>query len=146
MVAFAIRQAEQPFLEDRVAAVPQREGQAHELPVVGKTGDAVLAPAIGSAARLVVGEIIPRRAAGAVVLAHGAPLSLTEIRAPPTPILYAVAALLEALLFSDNGLLHALALLCLPGQHQQAPCVERAGDGPGLRGGAAGLLLRSAVE
>src|SRR5713101_4567360 len=106
MVAFFIRQAEQPLLEDWIAPVPQRDRQAQELPVIAKTGDAVLAPAIGTAARSIVGEIIPRGAVRTIVLAHRAPLSLTEIRAPATPIPHAFAAFLAASLFGINGLRH----------------------------------------
>jgi hypothetical protein len=103
VIAFFVGQPEQPFLQDRIAAVPEGDRQAEELPVVAETGDAVLAPAIGAAARLVVREIIPRRAAGAVVLAHRAPLPLAHIRAPAPPILLTGAALLETSPFGVNG-------------------------------------------
>ena len=54
VVALAVGQAEQPLLEDRVLAVPEREREAEPLLVVGDAGEAVLAPAIGARARLVV--------------------------------------------------------------------------------------------
>src|SRR6185369_1239501 len=47
----------------------------------------VLTPAVGAAARVVVGEVRPARAVGGVVLAHRAPLPLGEVRAPPFPVL-----------------------------------------------------------
>ena len=61
MVALLIGQAEQPLLQDRVASVPERKREAEQLPVVGEPGDAVLAPAIGPAARLIVRRDNPRR-------------------------------------------------------------------------------------
>ena len=48
-------------------------------------GEAVLAPAVGARAGVVVGEVAPRVAAGAVVLAHGSPGALGEVRAPVPP-------------------------------------------------------------
>ena len=54
VVAFAVGQAEQPLLEDRVLAVPQRDGEAELLLVVGDAGEAVFAPAVGARARLIV--------------------------------------------------------------------------------------------
>ena len=52
MVALAVGQAEEPFLEDRVLAVPEREGEAEPLLVVGDPGQSVFAPAIGARAGL----------------------------------------------------------------------------------------------
>ena len=54
VVAFAVGQAEEPFLQDGVLAVPQRQGEAEALLVVGDAGQAVLAPAVGAGAGLVV--------------------------------------------------------------------------------------------
>ena len=54
VVALAVGQAEQPLLEDRVLAVPQGQREAEPLLVVGDAGQAVLAPAIGARAGLVV--------------------------------------------------------------------------------------------
>ena len=45
----------------------------------------VLVPAVGARARVVVGEVVPGVAVGAVVLAHGAPRALGEVRAPAPP-------------------------------------------------------------
>ena len=82
VIALAVGQPEQAFLEDRVLAVPQRQREAEPLLVVGDAGQAVFAPAVGPGAGLVVGEVIPGVAALAVVLADGAPLPLAEVRAP----------------------------------------------------------------
>src|SRR5262249_20762287 len=88
-------QAEQPLLEDRVAAVPQRQRQAQALLVVADAGDAVLAPAVGAAAGVVVGEVVPGVARCAVVLADRAPLTLAEVRAPAPPALPAEAVFIQ---------------------------------------------------
>ena len=80
VIAFAIRQAEQPLLEDRVLAVPQSNGKTQPLVVVAEAGEAVLTPVIGARASLVVGKVVPSIAVLAVVLADRAPLALAEIR------------------------------------------------------------------
>src|SRR5262249_23161175 len=85
VIAFAVGQPEQAFLEDGVLAVPQGQRKAEPLMLVGDAGQAVLAPAIGTRACLVVTEVIPGVAAIAVVLADGAPLSLAEVRPPLLP-------------------------------------------------------------
>jgi hypothetical protein len=54
VVSLAVGQAEQPLLEDRVLAVPQGEGKAQPLVVVAETREAILAPMIGTRARLIV--------------------------------------------------------------------------------------------
>src|SRR5204862_4415436 len=70
---------------NRVGAVPQRDGEAQVLPIVADARDAVLAPAVGARTRVVVRQVFPRRAVGAVVLAYGAPLPLAHVRAPAPP-------------------------------------------------------------
>ena len=85
VIALAVGQAEEAFLEDGVLAVPQGQGEAEPLLVVGDAGQAVLAPAIGAGAGLVVAEVIPGVAAFAVVLADGSPLAFAEVRPPLLP-------------------------------------------------------------
>src|SRR6266704_22634 len=53
--------------------------------LVAKPADPVLAPAIGPAARVIVREIGPRIAVGAVILAHRPPLAIADIRPPAPP-------------------------------------------------------------
>jgi hypothetical protein len=48
VIAFAVGQAEQALLQDRVFAVPQREREAQPLFVVGNAAEAVFSPAIGA--------------------------------------------------------------------------------------------------
>ena len=57
VVALRGHEAEEALLEDGVALVPQREAEAEDLVAVADGGQAVLAPAVGAAARLVVGEV-----------------------------------------------------------------------------------------
>ena len=85
VVALAVGQAKQPLLEDRVPAIPQGQGETEELPVVADAAQAILAPTIGPGAGLVVAEIVPGVAIGAIVLAHGAPLALAQVGAPLAP-------------------------------------------------------------
>src|SRR5262249_54854093 len=94
--ALAVGQAEQALLQDRVRAVPQRQGEAQVLLIVADAGEAVLAPPVGAGARLVVAEVVPRIAGLAVVLAHGAPLSLADVRSPLPPRDAALASLLQS--------------------------------------------------
>src|SRR5262249_33693080 len=66
VVAFGAAEAEEAFLEDGVAFVPQGEGEDEELVAVAEAGEAVLAPAVGAGAGVVVGEVVPGVAVGAV--------------------------------------------------------------------------------
>ena len=65
--------------------VPEGEGEAEALLVVGDPAEAVLAPAIGAGAGLVVAEVVPGVAVLAVVLAHRAPLPLAQVGPPLLP-------------------------------------------------------------
>ncbi|MNS00088.1 hypothetical protein D3C72_313310 [compost metagenome] len=85
VVAFGVVQAEQTFLENRVPLVPQPQSQTPVLSLVGEPRQPVLAPAISATAGMVVGKIAPGIAIGAVVLAHRAPLTFTQIRPPFAP-------------------------------------------------------------
>ena len=85
VVALRVGEAEQALLEDRVALVPQAQGQTEPLLVVGDAEQAVLVPAVGPPAGIVVGERAPRVAVGRVVLADGAPRPLGEVGAPAPP-------------------------------------------------------------
>src|SRR5574341_314499 len=86
VIAFAVGQAEEPFLEDRILAVPQCQRKTEDLVVIGDSGEAVFAPTIRPRACLVVAEVVPRIAVLTVILPHGAPLPLAQIGAPSLPI------------------------------------------------------------
>ena len=92
VVALTVGQAEEALLEDRVLAVPQGQRQAQALLVVADAGQAVLAPAVGPAAGVVMGERAPGVAVGAVVFADGALLAFAQVRPPllPRPMTLAV--------------------------------------------------------
>ncbi len=94
-------QAEQPLLENGVVFVPQGQAQAPVLGLVGESGQAILAPAVGPAAGMVVGKVGPGVAVGTVVLAHRAPLPLAEVGAPFAP--FAGVFALETLAFNGIG-------------------------------------------
>ncbi len=119
-------EAEQPLLEDRVLAVPHREGKAQPALAIADAQEAVLAPAIGAAAGVIVREIIPALAGGRVILADRPPLPLGKIRTPPLPIGLAAMGLLQALLF---------------GRHESQYRVRRAGLAARMeaRGAEAGM-------
>src|SRR5262249_48444423 len=86
VVALGAGDAEEPLLEDRIAAVPQRQREAQAALAIADPEEAVLAPAVGAAARVVVREVGPRVAVGGIVLAHRRPLALREVRAPALPV------------------------------------------------------------
>src|SRR5512144_1040926 len=73
----------------RIAAVPQRDREAHPALAIADPEQAVLAPAVRPAARVIVGQVAPALAGGRVVLAHRAPLALGEVRAPAPPVVHA---------------------------------------------------------
>ena len=107
VVRLAVGQTEEPLLENGVLAVPEGESKAEALLVVGNAGDAVLAPAVGARAGLIVGEEIPGVTRFAVILPHRPPLPLAEVRSPFLPC---------CLLFT--GLFQALRLDCqMPSAH-----------------------------
>src|SRR5215472_12929505 len=53
---------------------------------VAEPGQAVLAPPVGAGPRVIMRQVIPRVAIGAVVLPDRAPLPLADIRSPPVPL------------------------------------------------------------
>jgi hypothetical protein len=103
VIAFAVGQPEQAFLEDRVLAVPQGQREAEPLLIIGNAGQTILHPTIGTRARLIVAEVIPGVAALAVVLAHSSPLSLAEVRSPFFPGNLLILCLLKSAVFCRHG-------------------------------------------
>src|SRR5215472_817164 len=101
VVALVPGHAKEAFLEDRIAAVPEREAETHHLVAVADSADAVFAPAIRARARMVVGEIFPRGAVAAVVFPNRAPLALGKVGSPALPMLLVRAALFEAAIFDS---------------------------------------------
>ncbi len=100
VVALRVRQSEQSFFQERVFAVPECERQAQPLFRVADAGESVLAPAIGTAACVVVRKVVPRVSIRRVVLAHRSPLALADIRSPEPPRW--LALLLQPAVFSSG--------------------------------------------
>jgi hypothetical protein len=124
VIAFRARETEQALLQDGIGFVPQGEREAQPLLVVTETGDAVLAPAIGARARMVVRKVIPGLAFGAVVLAHRAPLPFAQVRAPSTPRRLAVAGFLQSCFLGGHGVRHSVV-----GDIRHAHCAGRPSSG-----------------
>src|SRR6266513_215302 len=85
VVSFAVRQSEKAFLQDGVFAVPQAQGKAKILLVVGNACEPVFSSAIRSRPRLIVGEIVPGITILAVILSNRAPLTFTRVGSPFSP-------------------------------------------------------------
>src|SRR5262245_23353240 len=98
MVAFIIGQAKQTFLEDRVLAVPQGQGQAKLLLIIRNTGQAIFPPAVGAGASLVVTEVFPGVAGITIIFTNGSPLPLAEVRSPLSPGGILLASFYQSLL------------------------------------------------
>src|SRR3954465_4400752 len=85
MVAFVVRQPEQPLLDDRVLAVPERQRKAEDLAVVADPSEPVLPPAVGARAGLIVRKVVPGVTVFAVVFPNRSPLPFPEVRTPLAP-------------------------------------------------------------
>src|SRR5262249_13434033 len=101
----------------------ERQGETQPALPIGHSQEAVLPPAIGAAARVVVRQVIPAAPVGRVVFADRAPLPLGEIRTPALPVLPSARVLLETehlgiLLEPRSSRRHAL--LPLPGPTRSA--------------------------
>jgi len=68
----------------------------------------VFTPSISPRSRMIVREILPRRAARAIVLAHRSPLPLRKIRPPPLPMLLSVTRLFQSAVFDRLYSCHGL--------------------------------------
>ena len=97
VVALVAVEAVEALLEDGIALVPERHGEAQPALAIGDTQKPVLSPAVGPGARRVMREVAPGLARGGIVLAHGSPLAVREVGTPPLPVLRALAVLQQAL-------------------------------------------------
>ena len=95
VVALRAGQAEWPFFQYRVAAIPERQAQAEALLDIAEAGQGVLAPPVGTRPGVVVREIVPGLAVGAVVLADRAPLTLADVGPPPVPVARLAQSILQ---------------------------------------------------
>src|SRR5260370_24226115 len=85
VIAFAVGEAEETLLQNRILAIPQSDGKTEELPVIADAGQAIFTPVIRSRSGLVVAEICPGVSIRAVVFANRSPLPLGQVRTPLSP-------------------------------------------------------------
>src|SRR5439155_13685326 len=93
--------------------------------LVAKAADAVLAPAIGPAARVIMREMGPRIAVGAVILAHRPPLAIADI-GPPAPPRRTLPGFLQPAAFC--GLRNAVRASAAASSHYSPPNCRRGRD------------------
>src|SRR5262249_32934455 len=86
VVALIPGEAEEPLFENRIASVPERDGEADVLVAVADSGDAVLTPAVGSRAGVIVRKMLPGGSAGTIVLADCSPLAFADVGSPFLPM------------------------------------------------------------
>ena len=104
VIALQIGEAKGTLFEDAVLAVPQAQAEADDLVAVAPSRQPVLVPAVGAAAGVVEGEVVPGVAVGRVVLAHRTPGALAQIRSPTPPVLRASVGRVEPRLLRDRRL------------------------------------------
>jgi hypothetical protein len=114
VIPLRVGQAEQPFLQNGIASVPQRHREAEKLTMVGDAGNPVFAPSIRARSRLIVREVVPGIAVGTIVFANRAPLPLAQVRSPFFPRHVVRACLPQSGLFSVVQYLHSRTVA--PGQ------------------------------
>src|SRR6516164_672905 len=95
MIALVVGESEEPLFQNWIALVPESQGKAESLLVIGNAAQPVLAPSIGARAGVVVWEVAPGVAIRAVILAHGPPLAFAKIRSPLLPWHVFIARLIE---------------------------------------------------
>ena len=86
VIALAVAQAEDALFQERVATVPERQRETQPLIDVADAGESVLVPAVGARAGMIVREVVPGIALGAVVLAHRAPRPFAQVGAERLPV------------------------------------------------------------
>src|SRR3984885_5494717 len=82
VIALTVGQAEKPLLQDRVLSIPQRQRETQPLLLVADARQTVLAPAIRTAACMVMGKVTPCVSIIGVVFPHRAPLAFAKVRSP----------------------------------------------------------------
>src|SRR5436190_17367005 len=79
VVALRIGEAEQAFLQDRIAPVPKGPCKAESPFAIADAQQTILAPTVGAAAGMVVRKIFPAGPVRGIILAYGTPLPLGKI-------------------------------------------------------------------
>src|ERR1700684_2688428 len=85
VIPFIAREPKHALLQNRIAPIPKRQCEHEKLIPVIDSRDAVLAPAISLAARMIVRQKIPCIAVSAVILAHASPRAIANVRPPLAP-------------------------------------------------------------
>src|SRR6516162_344118 len=116
VVALTAGQAKQPLFEDRIAAVPEGQSEAEILVPVADAGQAVLVPTVGPRASVIVREVAPCIAIGAVVLAHGTPRALRQEWPPAVPVAFVLPVHQQARAFACVVDVHLKAVGLLAGK------------------------------
>src|SRR5258708_5669192 len=99
VITLTVREAEKPLFQNRILPVPECQTQTETLIVVAQAGNAIFAPTIGTAARLVVTEIIPGSPVWAVILTNRSPLALAQVGAPAPPMCPPAVSLFQSFCF-----------------------------------------------
>src|SRR5262249_17399391 len=90
----------------RIPPVPERQREGEAALAIADPEESVLTPAVGAAAGVVVRKVVPRRARRGVVLAHGAPLPLGEVRTPALPVTDAQRVVRQPLILRPHATRH----------------------------------------
>jgi hypothetical protein len=85
MISLRTGKAEHALFQDRINAIPQRQRETEIMMNIRQAGHAVFVPSVGPRPRMIMRKETPSITAVAVVLPHGAPGPLGEIRAPLVP-------------------------------------------------------------
>ena len=86
VIALVAGEPKDPFFQDRIPFVPQRQRKADELTPVADSSEAIFIPAVRARAGMVMGEEFPGIPVGAVVFTHCTPGALAEIGPPTLPV------------------------------------------------------------
>ena len=129
VVALQSGQAKESLLQDRVALIPKGNGQTQVLEPVAHSGQAVFVPAVGPAAGVIMGKICPGLTCGGIILAHGTPSPLTEVRPPVFPVSPPRRRVGQPLLFGTSEVRH---LYATPFRHCLAKSAQKLADNRAL--------------
>jgi hypothetical protein len=99
VAAFGVGQPEEPFFQEGIAPVPERDCEADQLLTIADAGEPVVAPAVGPGAGVVVRKVLPGVSVSGVVLPHRAPRAFAQVRTPPFPVEPSRASFFQAGLF-----------------------------------------------
>jgi hypothetical protein len=75
MIALTATEAKEPFFQDRITAIPERQGKTEPLVIIRDASETVLTPTVGSRTSMIMGKKIPGSAGRAVVFPHRPPLA-----------------------------------------------------------------------